>query len=111
LAAQDDPAAITDIPGEKILFLRLADVPRLPINILHWSRHHRCCPRQGPFELVTLVGHVLEADYIGPLSLEVFNDAFRLTDPERTVTAGMRSLIALEAKLATVRAAGTGQPS
>src|SRR5262249_17764657 len=41
----------------------------------------------------------IPADYAGPLSLEVFNDVFRATDPKRTAVDAMRSLRALDGSL------------
>jgi 4-hydroxyphenylpyruvate dioxygenase len=66
------------------------------MDVLQWSRHDRCFPGQGGFDLAGFVGHALAAGYRGPLSLEVFNDVFRQADAERTATDALRSLIALE---------------
>ena len=40
-----------------------------------------CFPGQGTFDLPAFLGHVLTAGYTGPLSLEVFNDVFRQSEP------------------------------
>jgi 4-hydroxyphenylpyruvate dioxygenase len=100
LSRGHDPAAIEDIPGEKIFFLQLADAPVLAMDVLSWSRHYRCFPGQGDFDLTGFTRHVLAAGYRGPLSLEVFNDVFRRTDANRTARDAMRSLLALEGSLA-----------
>src|SRR5690606_27787883 len=63
------------------------------------SRHYRCFPGQGGFDVAGLVRHVLATGYTGPLSLEVFNDVFRQADARRTALDAMRSLIALEESL------------
>src|SRR5205085_1556842 len=55
--------------------------PHLQMDVLQWSRHHRLFPGQGAFDLPGFLGHVLAAGYTGPLSLEVFNDVFRQSDP------------------------------
>jgi 4-hydroxyphenylpyruvate dioxygenase len=94
-----DPAGLERIPGDRVFFVQLADAPRLPMHVLHWSRHHRCFPGQGDLDVAGLLGHVLAAGYRGPLSLEVFNDVFRRSDPLRTARDGMRSLLALEESL------------
>ena len=91
-----DPAGIRDIPGEKIFFLQVADAPHLVMDVLQWSRHYRCFPGQGGFDLPAFLGHVLAAGYDGPLSLEVFNDVFRQADPARMAVDAMRSLLVLE---------------
>ena len=91
-----DPAGIRDIPAEKIFFLQLADAPHLVMDVLQWSRHYRCFPGQGGFDLPAFLRHVLAAGYDGPLSLEVFNDVFRQADPARMAVDAMRSLLLLE---------------
>ncbi|MDG4859650.1 TIM barrel protein, partial [Streptomyces sp. T-3] len=96
LSRDTDPKGIADIPGEKLFFLQLADAPRMAMDVLQWSRHYRCFPGQGGFDVAGLIAHALRAGYAGPLSLEVFNDVFRQTDAARTAVDAMRSLIALE---------------
>ena len=93
--AARDPAGIEDIPGEKLFFLQLADAPHMDMDVLQWSRHHRLFPGQGAFDLPAFLGHVLAAGYTGPLSLEVFNDVFRQSDPRRAAVDARRSLLAL----------------
>ena len=84
LSRGSDPAGIRRVPGEKIFFLQLADAPVLAMDVLQWSRHYRCFPGQGGFDLPGFVEHVLAAGYRGPLSLEVFSDTFRQAEPEGT---------------------------
>lgn len=106
LARGSDPAPIADVPGDKLFFLQLADARELSMDVLSWSRHHRLFPGQGGFDLPAFLAPVLTAGYTGPLSLEVFNDVFRQSDPVRTAVDARRSLIALAE--ATARAgAGT----
>lgn len=92
LSRGHDPASITDIPGEKIFFVQLADAPALSMDVLSWSRHHRLFPGEGSFDLARFVALVARAGYTGPLSLEVFNDTYRQTDAERTARQALRSL-------------------
>ncbi len=92
LSKGHDPAAIEKIPGDRIFFLQLADAPALSMDLLSWSRHHRLFPGEGSFDLTGFLGHVLATGYDGPLSLEVFNDTFRQTDPVRTARQALRSL-------------------
>jgi 4-hydroxyphenylpyruvate dioxygenase len=96
LSRATDLATIAEIPGEKIFFLQLADAPRLRMDVLQWSRHYRCFPGQGGFDLAHFLARVLDAGYGGPLSLEVFNDVFRRADPDRMAIDAMRSLLLLE---------------
>jgi 4-hydroxyphenylpyruvate dioxygenase len=99
LSLRHDTAAIGAIPAEKIFFLQLADAPLLTMDVLAWSRHYRCFPGQGDFDLAAFTSAVLAAGYGGPWSLEVFNDVFRQADAERTAVDGMRSLLTLEESL------------
>ncbi|GGP06368.1 sugar phosphate isomerase/epimerase and 4-hydroxyphenylpyruvate domain-containing protein [Nonomuraea glycinis] len=99
LSRGSDPIGIEAIPGDKVFFLQLADAPPLAMDVLQWSRHYRCFPGQGGFDVTGLVRHVLNTGYQGPLSLEVFNDVFRQSDACRTALDAMRSLIALEESL------------
>jgi 4-hydroxyphenylpyruvate dioxygenase len=96
LSRGSDPKGIEDIPGEKIFFLQLADAPLPAMEVLQWSRHHRCFPGQGGLDVTSLVRHVVNAGYQGPLSLEVFNDVFRQAGAASTAVDALRSLIALE---------------
>jgi 4-hydroxyphenylpyruvate dioxygenase len=96
LSRGTDPAGIRAIDGEKVFYLQLADAPHLVMDVLQWSRHYRCFPGQGGFDLPAFVGHVLATGYAGPLSLEVFNDVFRQADPDRMAVDAMRSLLLLE---------------
>ena len=91
-----DPQGIAHIPGEKIFFLQLADAPLLAMDVLQWSRHYRCFPGQGGFDVAGLVRQVLATGYDGPLSLEVFNDVFRQADAGPTAVDARRSLLVLQ---------------
>ncbi|MEV6543674.1 TIM barrel protein [Streptomyces sp. NPDC051665] len=91
-----DLKGIADIPGEKIFFLQLADAPLLAMDVLQWSRHYRCFPGQGGFDVTGLVRHVLAAGYDGPLSLEIFNDVFRQAEAGPTAVDAQRSLLVLQ---------------
>ncbi|HWM10051.1 MAG TPA: TIM barrel protein [Solirubrobacteraceae bacterium] len=92
--------ALDAIAGiDKVFFLQLADAPLLSMDVLQWSRHHRCFPGQGSFDVAGFVARVLATGYEGPLSLEVFNDVFRQADPDRTAVDAMRSLLVLEDRL------------
>jgi 4-hydroxyphenylpyruvate dioxygenase len=101
LSRGHDPAAIEEIPGEKIFFLQLADAPALTMDVLSWSRHYRLFPGEGAFDLSAFVSHVLAAGYTGPMSLEIFNDTFRQTDVLRTAQQAKRSLTWLEDQVTT----------
>lgn len=98
LSLGDSPAEIESIPGARIGFVQIADAPRLQMDVLEWSRHYRCFPGQGDFELAEFTAYVVKSGYRGPLSLEVFNDGFRGAPPAATAADGYRSLLWLEEK-------------
>ncbi|WP_250287451.1 bifunctional sugar phosphate isomerase/epimerase/4-hydroxyphenylpyruvate dioxygenase family protein [Streptomyces atroolivaceus] len=95
LARGSDVTGIESIPGDKIFFLQLADAPQMALDVLQWSRHHRCFPGQGDLDVAGLVRAAVRAGYDGPLSLEVFNDVFRQADAGRTAVDARRSLTLL----------------
>jgi 4-hydroxyphenylpyruvate dioxygenase len=72
------------------------------MDVLQWSRHHRCFPGQGGFDVAGLLHHVLRAGYAGPLSLEVFNDVFRQAEAGPTAIDAHRSLLALQEAVGVV---------
>lgn len=96
LARGSDVTGIEDIPGGRIFFLQLADAPQMALDVLQWSRHHRCFPGQGDLDVTALVRAAVRAGYEGPLSLEVFNDVFRQADAGRTAVDARRSLALLQ---------------
>lgn len=84
------------IPADKIAFVQIADAPALDMDVLQWSRHFRCFPGQGRLDLPAFMRALAHTDYDGPLSLEIFNDAFRAAPAEATARDGLRSLVWLE---------------
>jgi len=106
LSVGDDPRDIERIPAGKIFFLQLADAPHLVMDVLQWSRHFRCFPGQGAFDLPAFMEPVLKAGYDGPWSLEVFNDIFREASTQRTAGEAMQSLLYLEEETRRRFAAG-----
>lgn len=98
LSLKGDPRAIADIPGDKIFFVQMADAPILQMDVLEWSRHFRCFPGQGEFDLPGFLAPIIKSGYTGPLSLEIFNDGFRAAPPRANAADGLRSLLYLEEK-------------
>ncbi|RON78911.1 4-hydroxyphenylpyruvate dioxygenase [Pseudomonas chlororaphis] len=98
LSLKGDPAAIAEIPGDKIFFVQMADAPILSMDVLEWSRHFRCFPGQGDFDLPGFLAPIIKSGYTGPLSLEIFNDGFRAAPPRANAADGLRSLLYLEEK-------------
>ena len=84
------------MPGEQIVFVQVADAPRLQMDVLSWSRHFRCFPGQGDLDVAGFLAAVLASGYGGPVSLEVFNDEFRAASTRQTAVDGRRGLLFLE---------------
>ena len=87
--------SLAEIDPAKIVFVQLADAPRLSMDLLFWSRHFRCMPGQGDLPVAGFVAELLKLGYDGPLSLEIFNDRFRATSTALVAQDGLRSLVAV----------------
>lgn len=97
LALGDDLSSLAGtVPPEKLFFLQLADAPRLSMDVLSWSRHHRLFPGQGELPVAQFLRDLLATGWRGALSLEVFNDEFRAAPSRRIARDGLRSLLWLE---------------
>jgi 4-hydroxyphenylpyruvate dioxygenase len=94
--ARDIPnESLAEIDPAKIVFVQLADAPRLSMDLLFWSRHFRCMPGQGDLPVAGFVAELLKLGYDGPLSLEIFNDRFRAGSTALVAQDGLRSLVAV----------------
>jgi 4-hydroxyphenylpyruvate dioxygenase len=103
LSVGDDLDGLTAlVPTNKLFFLQLADAPRLSMDVLSWSRHHRLFPGQGELPVASFLSTVLAAGHAGTLSLEIFNDEFRAAPARRIARDGLRSLVWLEEQVGTV---------
>lgn len=87
--------SIRSIDPAKLVFVQLADAPRLQMDYLYWSRHFRNLPGQGGLDLTAYVAEIMRIGYDGPLSLEIFNDRFRANSAEMVARDGLRALDAL----------------
>lgn len=85
--------SIRSVPGDRIALVQVADAPRLQMDTLSWSRHWRCLPGQGDFDLPGFLDCLLATGYQGPLSLEIFNDRFRAGSARLVARDGHRSLL------------------
>ena len=63
------------------------------MDILQWSRHFRNFPGQGDLDVEGFMEAILATGYDGWLSLEIFNDQFRMASPRHVAKDGARSLI------------------
>jgi 4-hydroxyphenylpyruvate dioxygenase len=108
LSKGHSPEAIETIPADKIFFVQMADAPLLSLDVLSWSRHHRLFPGEGGFDLGAFMAHLVRTGYDGPVSLEIFNDTFRQSDPLATAIDARRSLRWLEHETAVALGSGAG---
>ena len=99
LAQHHDPGEIQQIPGEKIFFAQLADAPMMTLDLLTWSRHHRCLPGRGDLDVTGFAAILADAGYRGPWSLEVFSDQLRAARPAAAAADCARSLAELQEAL------------
>jgi hypothetical protein len=99
LAQRHDPAEIRWIPAEKIFYAQLAGAPMMTLDLLTWSRHHRCLPGHGDLDVTSFAAILADAGYRGPWSLEVFSDQLRAARPAVAAAECRRSLAELEEAL------------
>ncbi len=52
--------SLAEIDPAKIVFVQLADAPRLSMDLLFWSRHFRCMPGQGDLPVAGFVAELLK---------------------------------------------------
>jgi 4-hydroxyphenylpyruvate dioxygenase len=97
-------STVRAIPGDRIFLVQLADAPRLELDVLSWSRHHRSFPGQGDLPIGAFMDALAATGYSGPLSLEIFNDQFRASLASSVAVDGYRSLALLEDKYAPASA-------
>ena len=107
LARKTDLSAIKTIPPDRIFLVQMADAPRLEMDYLSWSRHHRCFPGQGELPIADFMRALDETGFDGLLSLEIFNDRFRAGSTRSVAIDGQRSLIVMLDELR--RSSGSGR--
>jgi 4-hydroxyphenylpyruvate dioxygenase len=103
LARGTDLSAIRSIPPDRIFLVQMADAPKLAMDYLSWSRHHRCFPGQGDLAVGEFMLALDATGFDGLLSLEIFNDRFRAGSARAVAIDGQRSIMIL---LEELRAAG-----
>jgi 4-hydroxyphenylpyruvate dioxygenase len=104
LARGDQLDQLVDIPLEKIIFVQLADAPRLDMDFQQWSRRFRCFPGQGALPIVEFARRLAEKGYSGLWSLEIFNQEFDRMKPLPVAENGFRSLQYIEQKITQSKA-------
>jgi 4-hydroxyphenylpyruvate dioxygenase len=95
LARRTDLSAIRAIPKDRIFLVQMADAPKLDMDYLSWSRHHRCFPGQGDLAIDDFMEALHATGFDGLLSLEIFNDRFRAGSARSVAVDGQRSLMVM----------------
>ncbi|MEY9875682.1 sugar phosphate isomerase/epimerase [Streptacidiphilus sp. MAP12-33] len=91
--ALDDPFEdLADVPADRIALIQVSDAPRMDLDVKSWSRHHRCLPGEGDFDVAAFLAPVLANGYEGPISLEIFNDHYKVRPPAPLARQGMTAL-------------------
>lgn len=83
---------VTEIDLGSVGFVQIADAPWMSMDLLEWSRNHRCFPGEGDFSLVHPVGSLIDTGYDGPISLEIFNPRYRELPPGDMARRGADAL-------------------
>ncbi len=103
LALGDGLNLLSEIPGERIAFVQVADAPQTSLDPPMWSRRHSCFPGQGDLDVAGFLSAVLATGYSGPVSLEIWSDELRAASPRLTASDGYRSLLLLEEQIAVAK--------
>jgi 4-hydroxyphenylpyruvate dioxygenase len=98
LSSGGDLAGLRDIPGNRIFFVRVADVQRVSTDEPR-AAWYRTFPGQGDLDVVGFFEQVLLTGYAGTISLTGINDVFRATPNRRTGIDAMRSVLFLESQV------------
>lgn len=89
------PASLGGIDRAADDFVQLADAPQIEMDLLYWSRHFRNMPGEGDLPVTDFMRAVTATGYVGPISLEIFNDQFRGGSATTIAKDGYRSLVCL----------------
>ncbi|RAG86338.1 sugar phosphate isomerase/epimerase [Streptacidiphilus pinicola] len=91
--ALNDPFEdLAEVPVDRIALIQVSDAPWMDLDVKSWSRHHRCLPGEGDFDVAAFLAPVLANGYAGPISLEIFNDHYKLRPPAPLARQGMAAL-------------------
>ncbi|MEV1292134.1 TIM barrel protein [Pseudonocardia sp. NPDC049635] len=109
LASRGDGSDVLGgITADELGLIQVADAPWRSMDLVQWSRNHRCFPGEGEFDLAGPLAVLLAAGYRGPLSLEIFNPELRALPPHEVAARGAGALDTLVADLGGTTGAGAG---
>lgn len=92
LARGDGVPDLALLPRDAIGLVQLADAPLLNLDLLPWSRGHRCFPGEGELGVLEIAEAVVEFGFDGVVSLEIFNPRYRQYPPHEVARRGAESL-------------------
>lgn len=95
-ALSNDITNLQNLDASKVFLVQLADAKRLGLDLLSWSRNHRCFPGLGDFEVASFLSSIIRTGYVGPFSLEVFSKKLRESDPLEVAKMAFNALEGLE---------------
>jgi len=89
-----DASDLDGIPADRIFLVQLSDVTETvnADNVVEVARHRRLLPGQGRFPIDTILSKLKQANYSGPIGLEVFNDVMKSRDPYQVTREAMAAL-------------------
>jgi 4-hydroxyphenylpyruvate dioxygenase len=93
-ALNRDASDLDGIPVEKIFVVQLSDLPAPvpPEKLIEAARHHRLLPGRGCFDIRSILSRLHRDGYVGPIGIEVFNDALKACDPAQVARQAMSEL-------------------
>lgn len=101
-ARHRDARDMAGIPIDRVFFVQLSDINRDQVinpeddryreNVLHVARHHRRLPGHGQLPIETILRPLRDANYSGPVGVEVFNDAMKARDPQAVAQEAFSAL-------------------
>lgn len=92
LARGDGVPDLAALPRDAVGLVQLADAPLLNLDLLSWSRGHRCFPGEGDLGVSEIAAVVVESGFAGVVSLEIFNPRYRQYPPHEVARRGAESL-------------------
>jgi 4-hydroxyphenylpyruvate dioxygenase len=103
-------ASLGEIDIARLFHVQVADAPLLTMDLQAWSRHFRCLPGQGDFDLVGYVAALAQRGYAGTLSLEIQNDRLHAGSTAGVAVDGLRALTFLLEQVQRTLHPGAAQP-
>ncbi|MFT4226941.1 sugar phosphate isomerase/epimerase family protein [Micropruina sp.] len=92
LALDDDARDVAALPPDALGLVQLADAPALTMDLIQWSRNHRCFPGEGDLDVTDATRAALGAGFDGAVSLEIFNPRYRELPPRQIAQRGADAL-------------------